>query len=379
MSSTAPAPTALNIGPFRVSPPIVLAPMAGVTNPPFRQLCRQFGAGLYVSEMITARGLVEGGERTQRMASFGPDEQPRSIQLYGTDPDVMGRAVRRLVGDDHVDHIDLNFGCPARKVTRHGGGAAVPARRRLYREIVRAAVHAAEHVPVTVKFRMGIDDATITYLDAGRIAEDEGVAAVALHARTAEQLYSGEADWSAITRLKDAVTSIPVLGNGDVWEARDAVAMLAATGCDGVVIGRGCLGRPWLFRDLVLELEDGTAPPPPLLGDVVDVMVDHARLHVAWFGEDGIREFRKHPAWYLRGYPVGGPVRHALAQARSLDELESLAATLDRSMTILPGTLRQPRGHTGGPRPVSLPDGWLDDRDADTRLSALADAAVSGG
>src|SRR5262245_40626338 len=193
--------------------------MAGVTNPPFRQVCRRYGAGLYVSEMITARGLVEGGVRTELLARFAPDEHPRSIQLYGTDPAVMGAAVARLVGEDRVDHVDLNFGCPAKKVTRHGGGAAVPVRRRLFADIVREAVAAARDVPVTVKFRMGIDDELLTYLDAGRIAEAEGAAAVALHARTAEQLYSGEADWDAIARLKAAVTTIPVLGNGDIWEA----------------------------------------------------------------------------------------------------------------------------------------------------------------
>jgi nifR3 family TIM-barrel protein len=378
--------TALRIGSHVVSPPVVLAPMAGVTNPPFRQLCRRFGAGRYVSEMITARGLVEGGERTERMARFAPDESPRSIQLYGTDPAVMGEAVRRLLDEDRIDHVDLNFGCPARKVTRHGGGAAVPVRRRLYRDIVRAAVGAASGVPVTVKFRLGIDADTLTYLDAGRIAEDEGVAAVALHARTAEQLYSGEADWSAIARLKEAVTSIPVLGNGDIWVAADALRMRAETGCDGVVIGRGCLGRPWLFRDLARAFGDTAptdgptgAPTPPRLGEVVDVMLDHARLHLDWFGPDGVRDFRKHPAWYLRGYPVGGRIRHALSQASSLAELEDRAHTLDRTIELLPGAERQPRGHTAGPRRVTLPEGWRDEPDVPIDVSPLADAITSGG
>jgi nifR3 family TIM-barrel protein len=370
---------ALDIGPFRLWPPVVLAPMAGVTNPPFRRLCRQFGAGLYVSEMITSRGLVEGGVRTELLARFAPDEHPRSIQLYGTDPNVMGRAVAKLVAEDRVDHVDLNFGCPAKKVTRHGGGAAVPVRRRLFAEIVAAAVRSAGAVPITVKFRMGIRDDLLTYLDAGRIAEGEGAAAVALHARTAEQLYSGDADWPAIARLKEVVTTIPVLGNGDIWEAGDALRMIDATGCDGVVVGRGCLGRPWLFRDLVDVFEGRPVAPPPALGPVIDVMLEHARLHADWFGSDGIRDFRKHTAWYLRGYPVGGRTRHGFSQVGSLDELAERASTLDRSLTLLPGALRQPRGHTGGPRRVTLPDGWLDERDAPTRVAASADAFVSGG
>ena len=226
--------------------------MAGVTNAPFRRLCRRYGGGLYVSEMITARALIEGNAKTARMVTFGPDEQPRSLQLYGTDPAVLGEAVRRLVDEGRVDHVDLNFGCPAPKVTRRGGGAALPVKRALLRAIVRSCVAAAAPaaVPVTMKFRMGVDDRTLTYLEAGRIGEGEGVAAIALHARTAEQLYSGRADWAAIGRLKQAVTTVPVLGNGDIWEASDALAMVAATGCDGVVVGRGCLGRPWLFADL---------------------------------------------------------------------------------------------------------------------------------
>jgi nifR3 family TIM-barrel protein len=353
--------------------------MAGVTNPPFRRLCRQFGAGLYVSEMITSRGLVEGGARTEHLARFAPDEHPRSIQLYGTDPQVMGEAVRRLVGEGRVDHIDLNFGCPAKKITRHGGGAALPVKRRLYAEIVGAAVRSAAGVPVTVKFRKGIDDSLLTYLDAGRIAEAEGVAAVALHARTAEQLYSGAADWSAIAALKEAVTTVPVLGNGDVWRGEDAVAMVAATGCDGVVVGRGCLGRPWLFRDLVDAFAGRPTQPAPCLGTVVDVMLDHAAFQAEWFGPDGVRDFRKHTAWYLRGYPVGGPTRHAFSQVGSFAELTDRARALDRAIAPLPGTDGQPRGHVGGPRRVTLPQGWLDDRDTHTPVDADAEMLVSGG
>src|SRR4051812_14777604 len=194
---------ALEIGPMRVWPPVVLAPMAGVTNYPFRAICRRFGAGLYVSEMITARPLVEGNQKTLKIADFGPDESPRSLQLYGVDPYYVGEAVKRLVGEGRVDHIDMNFGCPVRKVTSKGGGAAIPAKPRLLAGIVRAAVQSAGAVPVTIKFRIGIDEQVTTHLDAGRVGQEEGVVAVALHARTAAQLYDGQARWEAIAGLKN--------------------------------------------------------------------------------------------------------------------------------------------------------------------------------
>src|SRR5438034_1582063 len=288
----------LRVGAIAVWPPVVLAPMAGVTNPPFRTLCRRFGAGLYVSEMITARALVEGNRKTLLLASFGPEETTRSLQLYGVDPFHVGEAVRLLVGEGRVDHIDMNFGCPVRKVTSKGGGSAIPLKPRLLRAIVAAAVRGAGAVPVTIKFRVGIDDRYQTFLDSGRIGQEEGCAAVGLHARTAAQLYDGEACWDAIARLKRAVTRIPVLGNGDIWEAEDALRMMRTTGCDGVVVGRGCLGRPWLFRDLA-DVFDGREPEdPPTFGGVVDVMLEHARLLAAWCGEESaMRSFRKHSAW----------------------------------------------------------------------------------
>ena len=275
----------LRIGAIPVWPPVVLAPMAGVTNPPFRTLCRRYGAGLYVSEMITARALVEGNRKTLLMASFGAEETTRSLQLYGVDPFYVGEAVRLLVAEGRVDHVDLNFGCPVRKVTSRGGGAAIPVKPRLLRGIVRAAVAAAGRAPVTIKFRLGIDDEILTYLDAGRIGEEEGCAAVGLHARTAAQLYDGEACWDAIARLKDAVRRIPVLGNGDIWEAEDALRMMRTTGCDGVIVGRGCLGRPWLFRDLADVFEGREPADPPGFGGVVDVMLEHARLLAEWLGD----------------------------------------------------------------------------------------------
>src|SRR6266403_3855147 len=269
-------------GEFR---PLVLAPMAGVTNYPFRSLCRAFGAGLYVSEMITARGFLEGNARTRLLASSGADERPRSVQVYGSDPDVMGEMARRLSGEG-VHHIDMNFGCPAPKITRHGGGSAIPLKPRLMARLVGAAVRGAGSVPVTVKVRKGIHDGLLTYLDAGRVAEEEGAAAIGLQARTAAQLYAGDADWSAIAALKAAVR-IPVLGNGDVWECWDALRMLRATGCDGVIVGRGCLRRPWLFAELAAVFDGREPPPQPRLGDIVALMREHAELLMTFFGTTG--------------------------------------------------------------------------------------------
>ena len=371
----------LKIGPIEVDPPVVLAPMAGVTNAAFRTLCRGYGAGLYVSEMVSARALVEANAKTAGMVAFGPDETVRSVQLYGVDPSVLSRAVSTLVDDHGVHHIDLNMGCPAPKVTRRGGGAALPVHHVVFRDVVRAAVRAAGAVPVTVKMRLGVDADTLTYLRSGRIAADEGVAAVALHARTAEQLYSGSADWSAIARLKDAVPDVPVLGNGDIWAAADALRMMRETGCDGVVVGRGCLGRPWLFGDLATAYAGGQPAPPPLLGSVVEGMRHHARLLVDAIGSEhfGIRDFRKHVGWYLTGYPVGPERRRLLALVSSLGELDERLAQLDPGTALPTGSDALPRGHSHGPRPVALPDRWRETADDPTPPGPGADAVVSGG
>ena len=366
----------LRIGSLELPSPIVLAPMAGVTNAPFRTLCRRFAPGLlYVNEMIMATALVHGNAKTERMVTFAPDESPRSLQLYGSDPAMISLAVKKLGEAGAVDHIDMNFGCPAAKVTRKGGGAAVPAKPNLLRAIMRAAVTAAAPygIPVTAKFRMGIDDSLITYLETGRIAEGEGLAAVALHARTAEQHYSGEARWEAIAKLKQTVASIPVLGNGDIWTADDALRMMAATGCDGVVIGRGCLGRPWLFGDLVAALSGSPAPSARTLGDVTTVMTEHVRLLSSHFGIDttgvdrGVRDFRKHTSWYLTGYPVGGEIRARLAMAATIADVDALVAELIEvhgpDLTVVDGGERIRRGKTNGPIRVALPDGFLENLD----------------
>jgi nifR3 family TIM-barrel protein len=329
--------------------------------------------------MVTARALVEGNAKTIGMASFGSDETVRSVQLSSVDPTVMGQAVRRLVDEIGVDHIDINFGCPAGKVTRQGAGAALPVHRALFRAIVTAAVGNAGTVPVTVKLRMGVDADHLTYLESGRTAEAEGVAAVTLHARTAEQLYSGVADWVAIGRLKEAVTTIPVLGNGDLWEASDALAMMAATGCDGVVVGRGCLGRPWLFRDLAAAFRGQPVPAPPALGEICSMMLVHLDLLCALFDEElGTRQFRKHAGWYLTGFPVGPQVRRALALASTVAEVAALLDGLDHGLAFPPEALRMARGHTNGPRPVHLPDRWLETVD-DPTPPVGGDLLVSGG
>jgi nifR3 family TIM-barrel protein len=371
---------AVAIGGISVWPPVVLAPMAGVTNPPFRTLCRRYGAGLYVSEMITARALVEGNRKTMLLASFDAGERTRSLQLYGVDPRYLGEAVRLLVGEGRVDHIDMNFGCPVRKVTSKGGGAAIPARPRLLRDLVRSAVANADGVPVTIKFRIGIDDDLTTFLDAGRIGEEEGCAAVALHARTAAQLYDGQADWSAIARLKEAVRTIPVLGNGDIWEAEDALRMMRETGCDGVVVGRGCLGRPWLFRDLADVFAGREPQNPPDFGGVVDVMLEHAQLLATWQGErDAMRAFRKHSAWYTKGFPGGAALRDRLMRVETVESLGAVLDDVDRAQPFPPEAMRVGRGKRGGRQKVALPDGFLDHLDDATPPGAEAETADSGG
>ena len=377
-ATTAPAP--LRIGPHELPIPVVLAPMAGVTNAVFRDLCRAFGAGLYVSEMIAARGLVERHEKTLKLARFGPGEAPRSIQLYGTNPVVMRDAARQLVDELGAEHIDLNFGCPVRKVTRHGGGSALPWRRTLFANVVAGAVEGARDVPVTVKLRMGIDDDHLTYLDAGPIAAASGAAAVALHARTAEQAYSGRADWSAIARLKETVTDVPVLGNGDIWVAADALRMVDETGCDGVVVGRGCLGRPWLFGDLAAAFRGEAVDSAPPMAVVRDALRDHARRLCEWYGDHvGIRDIRKHVGWYLQGYPVGPAVRRRLVQADTLDAFEAILDELDPSVALPGDAIGLPRGHQHGPRPVTVPDGFWADRDSPELLGVGADSYTSGG
>ncbi len=382
---TAPEPLRLHAPSRRdavvVDLPVVLAPMAGVTNAAFRQLCREQGAGIYVCEMITSRGLVVGDPKTRDMLTFDPGEKIRSVQLYGVDADVMADAARILIRDHAVDHIDLNFGCPVPKVTRKGGGGVLPYKRDRLRSIIRETVRAAdEHgVPVTVKTRIGIDDAHETFLDAGRIAQEEGVAAIALHGRTVQQAYSGEANWSRIAELVQAV-DIPVLGNGDIWEAEDALRMMAETGCAGVVIGRGCLGRPWLFGDLAAAFAGEGHRNRPTLGEVGAMLLRHAELLAGHMGElHGLTDLRKHMTWYFKGYPVG-ELRRQFAMVSSLDELRGLIARLDADAEFPVTELGTPRGRQGSPRgKVVLPYGWYDDTSGCELDLSAAEIGVSGG
>jgi nifR3 family TIM-barrel protein len=385
-----PAPT-LKIGRLSLDVPVVLAPMAGITNTAFRRLCREYGAGLYVSEMITSRALVERTPESMRLIRHHESETIRSIQLYGVDPKTVAAAVTMLVAEDRADHIDLNFGCPVPKVTRKGGGAALPWKTDLFRDIVERAVTAAGDIPLTIKMRKGIDSEHLTYLEAGRIAEGAGVASIALHARTAAEFYSGTADWAAIETLKNAVASVPVLGNGDIWSADDALRMMRETGADGVVVGRGCLGRPWLFGDLGASFRgpstsSGTTPKiEPDLGFVATAIRRHAELLVEFFDGDedrACRDIRKHVAWYFKGYAVGGDLRASLATVQSLAMMDDLLAQLDWTQPYPGPDAEGQRGRAGTPKNPSLPDRWLDSRELqETDRGELTEAELhhSGG
>jgi nifR3 family TIM-barrel protein len=380
VTSALPA-AALTLGEHQVWPPVVLAPMAGITNVAFRKLCREQGGGVYVCEMITTRALVERIPKTLKMIAFGPDENFRSLQLYGVDPDVTARAVRMVAEEGWADHVDLNFGCPVPKVTRRGGGSALPWRRKLFGRLVKQAVEAAAPagIPLTIKMRKGIDEDHLTYVEAGLIAQEAGVAAVALHARTAADYYSGTADWDAIATLKQAL-DVPVLGNGDIWEASDAIRMVEHTGVDGVVVGRGCLGRPWLFKDLQAAFNGETSQELPKLGEVAAIMSRHAHLLVEALEDErhGCADFRKHVAWYLKGFPVGGELRRSLAMVTSLAQLDDLLGKLEHDQPFPRESLGQPRGRINAPGKVSLPYGWLESRDDDT-VPEGAEMENSGG
>lgn len=381
----------LTIGPHTVDTPVVLAPMAGITNMAFRLLCREFGAlhsqddgGLYVSEMVTTRALVEDHRESWRLVTMGERETPRSVQLYGVDPTTVRRSVEMLLERDKADHIDLNFGCPVPKVTRRGGGGVLPWKQELFTRIVRAAVEAAGDVPVTVKTRIGIDDDHVTYRDAGLIAQEVGAAAIALHGRTVVQHYSGTARWEAIADLKELVTDIPVLGNGDIWSAEDALAMMDQTGCDGVVVGRGCQGRPWLFADLAAAFAGRPDRIQPTLGDVARTLRRHAELLVEFYGDEGrgIRDLRKHVAWYFKGYPVGGEMRHRLATMESLEDLDAKLAELDLSSPYPGEAVEGPRGRAGTPKRAVVPEGWMESRELTAEHAARlheAELDTSGG
>lgn len=369
----------LRIGPLRLATPVVLAPMAGVTDRAYRQVCAEHGEALYVAEMVTARGLVEGNDKSWRMVAPAHDGRTRSLQLYGADPGAIGEAVARLVAAGYVDHLDLNMGCPVAKVTRHGGGAALPVRHRLFTAVVAAAVRAAGGIPVTVKLRLGLDDARLTYLEAASAAVAHGAAAVTLHARTAVQGYGGTARWEAIATLKRHLPEATVLGNGDVWTAADAQRMRETTGCDGVVVGRGCLGRPWLFGDLTRVFAGERPLGPPTLGVLSDTIRQHLTLLTAEQAPtDAVRRFRKHLRWYLQGYPVGRRVHAAAGTITSAADVDTLLAGLDPTLQVTPSAVAAPRGRTGSVGRLVLPEGWWEQREQDASVPEDV-TAVSGG
>lgn len=376
----------LKIGNLTLDVPVVLAPMAGITNTAFRRLCREYGGGLYVSEMVTARALAERKPESMRIISHDADEVPRSVQVYSVDPVYTRKAVRMLVEEDHTDHVDLNFGCPVPKVTRNGGGSALPWKIDLFASIVAATVQEASKadIPVTIKMRRGIDEDHLTFIEAARRAVDLGVSAVALHGRTMRQHYSGQANWDSIAELKQTITEVPVLGNGDIWSAEDAIAMVEYTGVDGVVIGRGCQGRPWLFGDLQNAFTGSEERFQPGLGEVADVLYRHAELLVDTFDSEdkALRDIRKHVAWYFKGYPVGGDLRRSMAKVETLAQLRELLSTLDRDMPYPGADAEGPRGRAGAPKRPHLPEGWLDSQELNEEQKAQIYAAeldISGG
>ncbi|WP_044493238.1 tRNA dihydrouridine synthase DusB [Nesterenkonia massiliensis] len=377
----------LQLGLITVTTPVILAPMAGITNTAFRRLCREYGGGLYVNEMVTARALVERRPESLRIIKHEPDEVPRSVQLYSVDPVTTGHAVRMLVEEDRADHIDLNFGCPVPKVTRKGGGSALPWKIRLFEAIVSTAVREAAkaNIPVTVKMRKGIDEDHLTYIEAGKVARDSGVAAVALHGRTARQHYSGQADWSAIATLRESLPDIPVLGNGDIWSAEDAVRMVEQTGVDGVVVGRGCQGRPWLFGDLQAAFDGSEDRHRPDLPMVSATLLRHAEMLIPYFDGDerkAMQDIRKHVAWYFKGYPVGSTLRTQLVTVESMAQLQDLLGQLDQSIGYPGEAAEGPRGRAGSPKKVHLPEDWLESQELNEDQREMIKAAevdTSGG
>ncbi|MFR0569656.1 tRNA dihydrouridine synthase DusB [Bifidobacterium apri] len=357
----------VDLGHIHVPTPVMLSPMAGVTNWPFRVICEEYGPdGLYVAEMITARALVARNPKALRLCRFAPSERIRSLQLYGVDPSIVEQAAHIVVDNNMADHVDLNFGCPVPKVTRRGGGSALPWKTDLFTEVIRRVVSVCSpaDIPVTAKIRVGIDHEHETFLEAGHIAQEEGCAAVTLHARTTAEYYGGHSDWSRIGELVEHL-DIPVFGNGDIWGADDALAMVRETGCAGVAIGRGCQGRPWLFADIKHAFAGSDERTNPNLGQVCDVIMRHAKLLTEFYDGDermAVHDLRKHIAWYLKGFPVGGSTRKAFMECEDIADVRKVMDTLDPDAPYPQRIIDKPRGRVRYAKKVHLPYGWLESR-----------------
>ncbi|WP_033376774.1 tRNA dihydrouridine synthase DusB [Alloscardovia criceti] len=367
MTSTVQLPS-IDMGNHTVHTPVILSPMAGVTNWPFRVLCREFGPdGLYVAEMITARALVARNPKAERLCRFDPSEKYRSLQLYGVNPSIVEQAARIVVDENMADHIDLNFGCPVPKVTRRGGGSALPWKNDLFADIVKRVVAVAQPagIPVTAKIRLGIDDEHTTFHDSAHIAQEEGCAFVTLHGRTTAQYYGGHAHWEDIATLVDEL-DIPVIGNGDIWSAEDAIAMVKETGCAGVAIGRGCQGRPWLFGDIAHAFAGSDERINPTLGEVGKLIVRHAELLTEFYDGDemmAVHDLRKHVAWYLKGFPVGGGTRAAFMKCENVEDVRRQVELFDPDVEFPQAIADKPRGRVRYAKKVHLPYNWLESRE----------------
>ena len=312
----------LKIGNVELSNPYILAPMAGVTDLPFRLLCKEQGAGLLCMEMVSAKAIQYNNKNTKALLEIHPEEKPVSLQLFGSDPEVISE-IAKQIEELPFAILDINMGCPVPKIVRNGEGSALMNQPKLVHEIVSKTVKAIQK-PVTVKIRKGFNDESINAVEIAKIIEDAGAAAVAVHGRTREQYYSGKADWDIIRQVKEAV-SIPVIGNGDVVSGESALAMMRETGCDGVMIGRGAQGNPWIFSELCAYEETGKMPARPSNEELKAMMLRHARLQIQYKGDYlGIREMRKHVAWYTTGLPNSAKLRGEINAVESYEELEKL-------------------------------------------------------